>query len=78
MGAIQSVKISVWRTFLKEEGLTMEPGKGDHEKWTRPGLTRPVIFQTAIDPIPAPIILNNLRTLGISKTDFLKRIGKQG
>jgi hypothetical protein len=30
--------------LLREAGFTSEQGKGDHEKWTAPGLARHVII----------------------------------
>lgn len=48
--------------------------KGGHEIWTHPDASRPIIIQSHIDPIPAFIVLNNLKTLGITKEDFFKAI----
>lgn len=41
-----------------------------HQVWSKKELTRPIIFQTHIDPIPEFIIRNALRSLGISKNQF--------
>ncbi len=41
-----------------------------HEKWTRKDLTRPIIIQTHIDPIPEFIIKNALRNLNLTRKDF--------
>lgn len=30
--------------LLRDAGFSREEGKGDHEKWTAPGLSRPVII----------------------------------
>jgi hypothetical protein len=35
------------------------------------GLRRPIVLQTHIDPVPLPIVLKNLKTIGISKEAFL-------
>lgn len=43
----------------------------EHEVWSKVGLTRPIILQTHKDPIPEFVIKNNLRTLKLSKDDFL-------
>ena len=49
---------------------------GGHEVWGRPGLLRPVIIQTHIDPIPEFIILNNLRTIGVTRKAFEEYLSK--
>ena len=41
-----------------------------HEKWTRRDLTRPIIVQTHIDPVPEFIIKNALRSLNLTRKDF--------
>ena len=45
---------------------------GGHEKWTRKDLTRPIIIQTHIDPVPEFIIKNTLRNLNLSRKDFFE------
>lgn len=38
--------------------------------WFKDGMLRNVVFQTHIEPIPEDIVINNLRTIGISKKEF--------
>lgn len=45
--------------------------EGGHEKWHKNGCLRPIIIQTHIDPIPEFIIKNNLRSLGLTRKDFI-------
>jgi len=45
--------------------------KGGHEAWIKQGMTCLVIIQTHINPIPEFIIQNNLRTIGIDKTELI-------
>jgi len=71
MGELGSVKLSLFRKFLKEQGLKKTGGKGDHEKWSKNDLSRPVILQVKNKNIPAFHIRTNLKTLGISVKDFL-------
>lgn len=76
MGTLQNVRVGDFRRFLKSLGLHYISTVGGHEKWGMDGLARPVIFQTHINPIPEPIVRNNLRTVGASRGDlenFLKR-----
>lgn len=52
-------------------GFTKTRTKGGHEAWTKEGIARPVIFQTHINPIPEFVVVNNLRTIGLSRKDFI-------
>lgn len=63
-----------WRTFEKflfAVGCKYVRAKGDHRVYWREGLTRPVIIKTVHDLGP-DIIMANLRTLGISRADYLR------
>lgn len=71
MKTLSNVSIKDFRAVLKMLGLAQIRTKGGHEAWMRKGMTRPVIFQTHIEPIPEFIIRNNLRNLNINKQDFL-------
>ena len=53
------------------EGLKMIRTAGDHEVWARADLLRPVIFQDKIE-VPEFIIKNNLRTIGVTRQEFIK------
>lgn len=69
---LSNISIAKFQAFLdlclcKQIGI-----KGGHEKWTRVDLTRPIVFQTHIDPIPEFIVKNNLRGLGYSKKQFFE------
>lgn len=77
MGGIYSnISVNKFREFLKSQGLAYIGTTGGHEKWSKAGMLRPVIFQTHIDPIPIHIVKNNLRTMNCSSKDlaeYLKR-----
>lgn len=60
MGTLSNIDISVFRNFLKAQGLNYIDTKGGHEKWNKDGLLRPVIFQTHITPIPVPPSLKTI------------------
>lgn len=69
---LSNISVAKFQAFLdlcqcKQIGI-----KGGHEKWTRADLTRPLVFQTHVDPIPEFIIKNNLRGLGYSKKQFFE------
>lgn len=70
--SLSNISISDFRRFLEKAGCKSESIKGGHEKWTKPGLLRPVIIQTHIDPVPEFIVKNTLRNLGLSKDDYFK------
>ncbi len=38
--------------------------------WSKEGLLRNVVFQTHKEPLPEDIVVNNLRTIGVSKKEF--------
>lgn len=68
------VTLSDWRRFLKSQGLTQVTcGKGGHEKWTKEGIIRPIIFSNhGGKEIPLGIINSNLKSLEISYAEFLE------
>jgi hypothetical protein len=74
-----NISIAEFKEFLESNGcVRVDNGNEGHEKWEKPGITRPIIFQTHIDPIPEFIIRNNLRNLEISRKEFVEwHIGKK-
>ncbi len=72
MGTISNISLAKYRKFLLAVGCTCAGISGGHEKWHKDGLTRPIIVQTHIDPVPAFILKNALRSLGISTQEFLE------
>ncbi len=75
MGTIDTVKNKTFRKFLESQGLTLVRTKGDHVVYSKPNLPRPIIFR-ANGEIPLLHIYTNLRTLNISKKEFLKFLEK--
>lgn len=69
---LSNVSLRDFRDFLVKSGCKSESIKGGHEKWTKPGLLRPIIVQTHIDPVPEFIVRNTLRNLGMTKEDFFR------
>ena len=72
MKKLSNISLKEFRDFLTAQGLHIIRTKGGHEAWFKSGMTRPVIVQTHEDTIPEDVVSNNLRTLNISKSDFLK------
>jgi hypothetical protein len=69
---ISNVKISEFRHFLEKCNCRSIGTEGGHEKWVRKDLTRPIIVQTHIEPVPEFIIKNALRNLGLTKNDYFR------
>lgn len=66
-----NTSIEEFRAFLENHGCRrVLSGNSGHEKWVKEGMLRPVVFQTHINPIPAFIIKNNLRNIGLSMSDM--------
>jgi hypothetical protein len=68
--SIKNVSIKDFKKFLLHYGLTQIRSEGGHEIWCGKTLTRPVVFQTHIDPIPLFIIKSNLRTMNLTLKDL--------
>lgn len=74
MGTITNISLAKYRKFLQFVGCEYKGINSGHEKWHKVGLTRPIIVQTHIDPVPGFIVKNTLRNLGISTQEFLNII----
>lgn len=70
MGKYSNISVARYRRILIALGLVYIRTKGGHEIWNKKGLLRNVVFQNHEEPVPEDIILNNLRTIGITKKDF--------
>ena len=70
MGNLRSVKVSCWIEFLDYNGWKYKSTESSHDKWTKPGFFRPVIFRGAEKEIPLFHIETCLRTMGITKKEL--------
>jgi len=61
--------------FLLYVGCEFISEEGDHRKYSKKGILRSIIIPREKN-LPQFIILNNLRTLGISREEYLKKIAK--
>jgi predicted RNA binding protein YcfA (HicA-like mRNA interferase family) len=75
MPRIQSIHWKEFEKFLFKVGCVFKREKGDHRVYWKEGIKRPIIVPRDIS-LPAFIILNNLKVLGISREDYLREIGK--
>lgn len=76
MKKLSNISLKEFRDALTRLGLSKLRTKGGHEVWMKDGLTRPVIFQNHVEPIPELVVRTCLRTMGISKDDFLSLLEK--
>ena len=74
---LSNISIAQFRKFLTEVGCEMISIEGGHEKWKKGGCLRSVIIQTHIEPIPEFVLKNNLRTLGLTRKDFVNWLKEQ-
>ncbi|MBS1622137.1 MAG: type II toxin-antitoxin system HicA family toxin [Bacteroidetes bacterium] len=72
MGKLRNIALKTFRRYLQHCGLKHIRTKGGHEIWSAKHLTRPVVLQTHVDPIPEFIIKNTLRTIGKTEEQLLK------
>ena len=70
-GKITNLSLQNFRYALKKAGCQKIRTEGGHEIWAKEGLLRPITFQTHIDPVPARIVMQAIRSLKITKNDFL-------
>jgi hypothetical protein len=67
---LRNISISQLESFLELCGCKFIKNKKGHCQYTRADLTRPLVFQNHINPVPEFIIQNLLRGLKYSKNDF--------
>ena len=70
--SLKNVGLNDFRSFLIHHELKHIRSSGGHEVWCGKDLTRPVIIQSHIDPIPIFVIKSNLRTMGLTLNDLRK------
>jgi predicted RNA binding protein YcfA (HicA-like mRNA interferase family) len=73
MPRIQPVSWKVFEKFLFRVGCVLKRQEASHRVYWKKGLNRPVILQ-AKGSVPVFIILNNLRTLGVGRGQYLQII----
>lgn len=76
MPRIQSIHWKEFEKFLFHVGCEFKREKGDHRIYWKIGIKRPIVIPRDTS-LPAFIILNNLKVLGIIREDYLKFIAKK-
>lgn len=72
LGRIDSKR---FERFLLAIGCQFISQESSHRKFKKEGIMRPIIVPFT-DDLPDFIILNNLRTLGVKREDFVRLIKK--
>lgn len=62
------------RSFLIFVGCIKDRTRGGHEAWRKPGLSRPIIIQTHVNPVPECIVRSIIKDLGMSREKFFEII----
>ena len=75
MSRIGSIHWKKFEKFLIKVGCQFTREKGDHRVYWKEGIKRPVIIPR-VSTLPAFIIPNNLKVLGISRDEYLKILNK--
>ncbi len=77
---IRQIPVKVFIQYLRNLGLVFIRTKGDHDIWNYPDghprgkLMRPVVFRSKEKDVPVDHISTNLKTLGITNTQFEQAI----
>jgi predicted RNA binding protein YcfA (HicA-like mRNA interferase family) len=61
--------------LFKHFGFEESRQKGSHVAMSKPGISRPLIIPMHAKAVPTFIILNNIRSAGISRDEYLKVLG---
>ena len=73
MDKVGEVNWKRFERFLFAIGCEFKSQESSHRKYKLEGISRPIIIPCR-DELPQFVILNNLRTLGISKKEYLSII----
>jgi len=72
MGNDRPIPTKCWINFLKSKGCSYISTEASHDKWKCPNCKRSIIHREKDKDIPGFHIKSNLKTMGISREDFLK------
>jgi len=75
--SLGQIRTSDFKKFLESQGLRHVRNKGDHEIWTRPDLSRPIVIVAGKKEIPEFHVWLNLKTLGLSVEDLKSFLEKK-
>jgi hypothetical protein len=67
---LKNIPLKLFQEYLLSKGLKVIRTNGGHEIWGGKPLSRPIVLQTHISPVPEFIVKNCLRTLNSDAEDF--------
>jgi len=70
--AIRPIGWRKFEEFVIHCGFTYEHQKGSHRVYKKPDTLRPVIIPAHPQDIPVMVIMNNLRTMGVTPKMYLE------
>lgn len=76
MPRIRSTHWKEFEKFLLKVGCEFKRERGDHRVYWKTGIKRPIVIPRDTS-LPAFIILNNLKVLGILRDEYLKIISEK-
>ena len=71
-----NLSLSTVRKILIHQGCKLIRSDKGHEKYTKSTLTRPIVIQGHIDPIPEFIVKQIMRTLSLTNKDIQQIISE--
>jgi len=75
MPKITPVHWQILEKVFLAAGFRFSQQHGSHRSYVKPGVLRPVVIPT-YDEVPVVIILNNLKTAGISREEYFHLLEK--
>lgn len=65
-----NLPLSTVRKILAHQGCKLIRNDKGHEKYSKSTLTRPIVIQNHIDPVPEFIVKQIMRTLSLTNKDM--------
>ena len=73
MPKLPTVAAKKFCAMVEKRGCTLDRIVGDHRIYVKEGLKRPVVVPMYRE-VPTFIVMNNLRTLGMSRSEFIRAL----
>lgn len=74
---VHNMSLNRLRLLLKTAGCKHIRSKGGHEIWSKKGLSRPIVIQSHINPVPSFVVNNIIKTLGLTGEEFFQIAAKK-
>lgn len=73
---IKDIRTNCWIKFLESRDCKYARTKASHEHWKCPGCFRTVTFYGHLKAVPGFQIEGDLKTMGVSREEFLEWVDK--